>query len=303
LCTPPSTGQAWLEALPDEFQDVRIEVHQPEERKKLAYLATTRLGRRIYLNRTAVDADQLVILTRRSYDSLLGYAGGAEALFPGLSDEATQRELRGKLSLAAPGGEPWPSQREAAEVAWLLGVPFLIQVIEGSDGAIVHVIAGPIESSAEGQRLLDARWRGETDRPADVVLAALGGDPERHTFADLARALWTAARVVKAGGKIIVLSDADPELGPSFDVLRSADGPHVALKRLMDERPADLEAGFLWASAAQHAQLYLLSRLDPDAAEELFTTPLEHAGQAQRLLQGRCLVLPDAHRMMVVVAK
>src|ERR1700686_3513606 len=28
ICAPPSSGQPWLDDLPDEFQDVNIEVHQ-----------------------------------------------------------------------------------------------------------------------------------------------------------------------------------------------------------------------------------------------------------------------------------
>ena len=102
LCLPPSTGQPWLEELPDAFQDVHLEVHDPGDRRGLAYLATTRKGRRIYLNRTAVDADQLVLLTRRSYDCRLGYAGGEGALFPALSDAAAREEAVARLSFHAP---------------------------------------------------------------------------------------------------------------------------------------------------------------------------------------------------------
>src|SRR2546428_12699881 len=100
-------------------------------------------GRRLYLNRTVVDADQTVVVTRRAYDCVTGYSGGAAALFPALSDEATRQHLRGHLSLAAPGGEPWKHQREAAEAAWLLGVPFLVQVIEDANGEILHILGGP----------------------------------------------------------------------------------------------------------------------------------------------------------------
>ncbi|MCI0685128.1 MAG: lactate racemase domain-containing protein [Gemmataceae bacterium] len=301
VCAPPSTGQPWLEELPDEFHDVRIEVHQPEDRKKLAYLATTRQGRRIYLNRTVVDADQTVVLTRRGYDSLLGYSGGAGTLYPALCDAATLRETHSHLSLAAPGAEPWKLKREAAEVAWLLGVPFLVQVIEGSGGAVVHVLGGPVETSTEGERLLDERWRIEVDEPADAVVATLSGDPARHGFAEFGSAWAAAARVVKPDGVIVLLSDAAPVLGVSAEMMRAHEHPGEALKHLKKEPPSDLEPGYQWASAAATAKLYLLSRLNIDVAEELFTTPLESVGQAQKLLRGRCLFLPDAHQTMAVV--
>ena len=169
VCQPPSTGQAWLEELPDEFAEVRLEVHDPSDHRRLSYLATTPRGRRIYLNRSAVDADQLVILTRRSYDCSMGHAGGEGDLFPALSDEATRKELAGKFSFAAPvtgksqrkseSHPHWPLHEEALEVAWLTGNPFLVQVIEGTDTEIAGIVAGSIDSSGEGQRLLDARWR------------------------------------------------------------------------------------------------------------------------------------------------
>jgi nickel-dependent lactate racemase len=301
VCAPPSTGQPWLEELPDEFQDVHVEVHQPDDRKKLAYLAATRQGRRIYLNRTVVDADQTVVLTRRGYDCLLGYAGAEGALYPSLGDQATLEATHTQLSLAVPGADPWKLKREAAEVTWLLGVPFLVQVIEGSAGEVAHILGGPLESGAEGERLLDERWRVEVAEPADVVVATVSGDPARHTFAELARAVGSASRVVKPGGAIALLTDADPKLGPSSALLRQRDDPSEAIRLLLKENPDDLEAGYQWASAAQKAKVYLLSRLAIDVAEELFTTPLENVGQAQKLLRDRCLFLPDAHRTMAVL--
>jgi len=302
VCPASSSQQPWIDELPDAFQDVRVEVHQPGDRKRLAYLATTKQGRRIYLNRTVVDADQLVVLTRRSYDCLLGYAGGEGAIFPGLADQAALEDVHGRLSLEAAGGQPWPLKREAGEVAWLLGMPFLVQVIEGSVGEVLHVVGGSLDSSPVGERLLDARWRVEVDEPADVVLAPLHADESSPlTFDDLSRAFLAASRVVRPGGKIVLISDAQPDLGASAAVMRGYDEPRDALNRLLKEKPADLEAGFGWASAAEQAHLYLLSRLDGDIAEDLFTTPLEHAGQVQKLVERRCLVLPDAHRTTAIL--
>ena len=53
LCEPSSSRQPWLQDLPDGFEEVRLEIHDPKDRKKLSYLAATKLGRRLYLNRTA----------------------------------------------------------------------------------------------------------------------------------------------------------------------------------------------------------------------------------------------------------
>jgi len=303
VCAPPSSTQDWMEGLPDAFQDVHIEVHDPTDRRKLSYLATTRQGRRIYLNRTAVDADQLVVLSRRTYDPLLGYGGGEGALYPALSDEATRQEAWGRLSLAAPQEAAWPVRQEANEVAWLLGAPFLVQVIEGSGEDVAAVVGGSISSSIEGQRLLDARWRQTVASTADTVVAALAGDPGQHDFNDLARALACAARVVRPNGRIVLLTEAAPRLGVGADLLRGTDDHTEALRLLKQQKPGDMAAAFQWVSAAQQAHIYLLSGFGSEITEELFATPLDDAKQVQRLLagEGSCLFLDDAHKGLAVL--
>lgn len=303
ICLPPSTGQPWAEHLPEEFQDVTIEIHDPGERRRLAYLAATRHGRRVYLNRTAVDADQLILLTGLWYDPLLGIGGAEGSLFPTLSDAATIQEMMERLTSDPPRKSAWPIRQEAAEVAWLLGAPFLVQIIAGGSDEIAHVIAGPVECSGEAERLLNERWRVEAAAPADVVLAAMAGDPRRHTFADLGRAFLSASRVVKPGGRIILLTDADPHLGPSAALLRQAEEPGAALNLLTQDKPADVSAGVSWASAAQVAQLYLLSKLPAETVEEMFAIPLLHANEARKLIESAAsvIVLPDAHQTLAVL--
>ena len=44
-----------------------------------------------------------------------------------------------------PGEATWPARQEAEEVAWLLGAPFLVQLIEGSGEEIAHVIGGSLD--------------------------------------------------------------------------------------------------------------------------------------------------------------
>jgi hypothetical protein len=233
---------------------------------------------------------------------VLGYAGGETALYPGLGDEATIELTRTKLHAKAPGKGRWSLGQEATEVAWLLGSPFLVQVIEGAGDDVVHVLGGPIGSSAAGQRLLDARWHVEAESDADVVVAGISGNPRTHTTDDIARAFFHAARVVRPGGSIVLLTDATPTLGPSFDLLRQNEDAGAGLQSVQTEKPADLAAGFMWASAAMQAKLYLLSGLPADVAEELYVVPLEHAEQAARVLtRGTCIFLPDAHKTLAVV--
>jgi nickel-dependent lactate racemase len=296
LSAAPAADQSWLDDLPEEFEEVRVEVHDPKDRKNLAYVATTRAGRRLYLNRSAVDADQLVVLGRPDVEPLLR-RGGAGMLYPALSDEATREEIATER-LSAPA-----LRQQSAEVAWLLGAPFLVQVVEGAGDEVVAVAAGPVDTAEEGLRLYEARWGLAVADLADTVVATVGGDPRRHEFADLARALTHAARVVQPEGRIILLTEAAPRLGPGAEQLRHAEDPARALELIGKGQAPDRAAAMQWAAAAGRAQLYLLSGLPEATAEELFVTPMEHAGQLQRLVRGAgsYLLLEDADKALPTV--
>jgi nickel-dependent lactate racemase len=303
LCPPSATGQPWLEDLPEALEEARLEVHDPGQRKRLSYLATTRGGRRLYLNRTLVDADQVVALSGRRYDPLLGRGGAEGLLYPALSDEETNAALSARLSLDAPGDERWPTEEEAEEAAWLLGLPFFVQAIEGAGDVLAGVVAGAAEASAEGRRRQDERWRQTLPRPAEVVVAGLSGDPDRLTFADLAAAAHAAARVVQPGGRVVLLCRSRPDLGPAGAALLD-EGPERAAERIERQPTRELLPALRWARAVGHARLYLLSGLDDQTAEDLGATPLERAEQAQRLLDagGASLFLDDAHKALAVLS-
>lgn len=297
VLSPPGSPSDWIDELPDEFADVTAETHDPADPKKLAYLATTKAGRRLYLNRSLVEADFVVLLTGRRFDPHSGYAGAENAVFPVLSDEETLADFLGGFST----GDPEAAEGESAEIAWLLGTPFLVQVIEGAGDQVQEVVAGLLDSGAEGIRRQDARWRTTISREPDTVIASVSGAPGGITFLDLAKALATAARVVRKGGRIALLTSAAPDLGPGAEMLRRLDGPEGAKKLLAQEKPDDWAAAALWAFAARRASLFLASGYPDEVAEELFATPIHAPAEVQRLIDtgGAVLLLPDAHKTTV----
>jgi nickel-dependent lactate racemase len=303
ILTAPESSQEWIDELPDEYADVRTEIHDPAHREKLAYLATTSGGRRVYLNRTLVDADFTIVLTGRGYDPLTGYAGAEAAIFPALSDEETRQSLAGEFHVTAPGREPWPVRKEASEILWLLGTPFLVQVVEGEGEAVVDVVAGLPASGAEGIRRQDARWRATIEEEADTAVVAIGNSSGRVTFLDIAKCAACAARVVRKGGRIAILTAAAPDLGAGAQLLRTLEGPSGARRLLAKEKPEDWAACLLWTFAAKNHSLYLASGYPDDVAEELFTTPIRTASEVQRLIDGgeKVLIIPDAHKSMVTL--
>jgi nickel-dependent lactate racemase len=302
LCPPSSGGQPWLEGLPESYEEVHVETHQPQDRARLCYLAATGQGKRLYLNRTLAEADQLVVLSGRGYDPLTGYSGAEASLFPQFGDEGTRHEAVRQLSLNRLGTDT-ALLDEAIEVAWLLGAPFLVQVLVGTRGAVTHVLAGLMTTSSEGRRLLDEEARFQVERAADVIVAVVPGDPGPNDFQAVARALGIAARVVRPNGRIVLLTRRQPRPGDSARLFSKSNNPGRALDFLRREPPVEAVAAYLWLSAAQRATVHLHCGLPGSATAELFVTPLPDAEQIQDSIpaDALCLILPEADRVLVDV--
>jgi hypothetical protein len=269
LVPPPSGNQEWVEDLPDEFGDVHVEVHDPAEVKKVAYLTTTKVGRRVYLNRTLVEAEFVVVLSGRRFDPVCGYSGAEYSLFPELSNAETRAEFEHK---------PPPSEalrNEAATVAWHLGTPVFVQVIEGPGDSVAEVVAGLPGSSAVGVERQNARWKGTVGGPADlVIVTATGG---RVGANELRHAVGLGLNCLRADGRFVLLTDAPAEAA------------------------ADLEKA--WADSDLGPHVYVTAGWDDDVIENLNATRLSSANELQRLIAAadRVTVLPDAHKSLISV--
>ena len=57
--------------------------HDPADRSRMAYLSSTKEGRRVYLNRHVTDADVVIPVGRVGYDPVLGYRGPWNVSFRG----------------------------------------------------------------------------------------------------------------------------------------------------------------------------------------------------------------------------
>lgn len=303
LCAPPGTGQDWLDELPDALEEVRCEIHDPSDDKSLSFLNIMSQGRRLYLNTRMVDADQVIVLCGRRYDPFVGFGGGANAIYPTFSNVETQSETSQLPSLHLPEQSSWPLAEEAVEASWLLGAPFYIQAIEGQGDTIAGFVTGIVESMNEGQRLQNETWKRNVDTTVDTVVIGLSGDPKSHTFLDLADAVSMAVRVLGSHGRIILLTDAEPIQDANTSLVHQSEDPSAVLSKIGREQAFAYRAAWEWATAAEQAQIYLLSHWPSDFVEEMFAVPLDNPEQAQRLISTSesCLVLQDGQKTLAVL--
>ena len=280
---------------------VTWEVHDPDDQTRIAYLATTQEGQRVYLNRLIVDADLVLPVGTLGFDRALGYRGPWSALYPGLSDRATQTRFRGLASDApvSPGALR-PALAESSEVGWLIGCQLQVGVLPGGPQVASEVIAG-LESvvRAQGIAAVDRDWTFQAPERADVVVAGVGGSGRFASMDDLGAALASATRLVRRGGKIVALARVDGTIGPAVRRLAGVENPKAALNRLRGhEGEADYIAAQQIATTLAWADIYLYSGLDADSVEDLAIIPLSRPEEARKLASAApsLIVLNDAER-------
>ncbi len=265
-----------------------VRVHDPDDRTELAYLATTKQGRRIYLSRALTDADVVVPVGRIGYDPDLGYRGPWSVVFPGLTDRETARAVRNG-GFDATGDEPRTVDRaaidESFEVNWLLGTQFHIGLLPGADG-LLEVVAGRDASVRDrGIAELERNWTFRAPARAELVVAGVGRPGTPATLEDLTDALVTATRLVQHGGKIILLSRASGPIGPSLRRLMEVEDPKNAAAALRGhEAFEDYRVARRLARAMAWADLFVYSGLEPQVVEDLSIVALERPEQARRLV-------------------
>jgi hypothetical protein len=286
-------------------RDVSWTVHEPASRSDLAYLAATRGGRRIYLNRHLTDADLVVAIgaLERSPLRMFGGPWAREAIvgpwsvvYPGLTDAPT-RDQAFALSDQAKGADTAQphagGDRESREVGKLLGSLYEIGVIPGAGGGVHDVLAGTLHGSSSAREAVRDAWRFTRETTADLVIARIGRSGQASGWTELVAGVLSALRLVRGGGTLVAYCALDQAPGPAVAALATAEEvrPRAALRGLGEAPDFVLARSLSDIPPAWHVALG--SGLDRDTVEGLGFIALEGVATSQRLVDaaGSCVFI------------
>lgn len=276
----------------EDRPEIVVEVHDPENRETLGYLAANGEAEPIYLNRRLLDADLVIpVVTARPAGSLdpSNLDGG---IFPAFTDINTQRRLRGE-TLAAAGID----DREAAEAAWLLGIQVLVAVVPTADARAARVLVGtPKGIRRAAEHHIESAWRRDVSRKASLVFACIDGDHQQQTWDNIARALHVARHLVQPGGTIVVTSRLGQPTGKSLRRLAGSEAFEKMLQRIRKDRGREALAASLLLQLRQEGRVLLLSNLRPEEVEALGIGAIESTDQLLRLAESHdsCAIIRSA---------
>jgi nickel-dependent lactate racemase len=286
----------------DIARRVELVTHDGTQRAELGYLAASKDGRPIYVNRVLLEADVVLPIACLEVRSTLSYHGAFSGLFPTFSDERTQRrfhtpEYRGSVIRR----RRW---KEVDEAGWLLGVSLMVQVVSGPGNSVLHVLAGGVDSlKKRGRQLCEAAWRYHLPRRSSLVVAGIYGDTWCQTWDSFGRALLAAMNVVTDGGAIVLCTDLAVQPEAALRGLVGADDFETASRNVRRHRSSDASAALALLRALENNQVFLLSRLDHDLVEELGMAPIDDVAEINRLVRHypNCTMISNAQHTVPTV--
>ena len=230
-------------------------IHDPDDRKELAYLAADKAGEAILINRALHEADVVLpigCLRGEQVGRLLRHSRRhLSDVFRHQDAAAISRvwglERQGRAAARADG--------RRRHVAWLLGVTFTVQIVPAAGEQVLHVLAGESEAvRRRSETLRHAAWDWPVERQADLVVAAIEGGPGQQTWENLGRALQVAGSFVEEDGAIAVCCDLAASPGPAMQRLAGETSREAALRHVNKERPVDALAAAQLAHALDRNQ-------------------------------------------------
>ena len=294
--------------LPDDVREkVGWQLHTPDDKNSLSYLASTTGGDRVKLARTLTDAEVVLSVGRIGFDPVLGYRGTNSAFYPALSDADAVVRARGQGHSELQPDDSRPLRQMVDEVGWLLGTQFTIQTTPASNGGVSSVMAGAFEPVLRrGKEFVSRELLVTPDERPELVVVSVTNDAGGHGWNQIGAAIATAGRIVARDGKILVLSDVNEPCGQGMEMLRQVESAADAIKPLRLETPLDLIPATQIATTVQRASVYLLSKLSGNLADELFMFSLSEPTEAVRLIEqteGTVAIIEDAHNVHARIAE
>jgi nickel-dependent lactate racemase len=278
-------------------------IHNPDERKDLAYLAANKDGEAILINRALHEADVVLPVGCLRGDQTAGYFGIHGVIYPSFSDTKTLQRFRGIGTLNGKGPRHRELTADVDHVAWLLGVEITVQIVPAAGEEVLHILAGESEAvRRRGETLRQAAWDWPLERQAGLVVATIEGGPGQQTWENFGRALQAAGSFVDDDGVIAVCCDLAAAPGPAMQHLVGESSRETALRHVNKERPVDALAAAQLAHALDRNRVYLLSGLEASVVEDLDMIPIGGPEELSRLVQKHpsCILLSNAPNVNVV---
>lgn len=286
-----------------ELKD-RIVVHDANK-SECVYLGDAKSGTPMEVNKVAVDADRLVIITSVEPHYFAGYTGGRKSFLPGVASfrtiEANHKLAMNRTaqSLALEGNPVHEDMMDALEQIKGKKI-FTIQMVLDRHQNIYKVASGDINKAfAQAVEWANQVFVVPIPEKADVVIS-VAPYPMDVDLYQSQKALDNGKWALKDGGKIIMVSKCREGVGHAtfLKQLSTSKDPEQVLENLKSEYKLGYHKAAKMAEIAVWADIWAVTDLDPELISSANITPFPSVAAAmERALKenpdARVLILSD----------
>ena len=284
-------------------QSTRIVIHEPNSEAQLCFVGSLQNGQPLLINRTLFEADVIFPIGCTRLDEVVGAAGVFGSLYPRFADAETIRRWRMIDVLDSDQHARW--RNEAEEAGWLIGAPFVMEVVPGPRGSAARVVAGEARAVVQ-ESLATCRelWSCQVSQTASLVIATIDDGHPTQSWENVARAVGAAQGVLQDDGALAICSPPLESPSKSLQRLAAAE-PADVLRQLRHDAERDTWSAWQLAQARLRGPVYLLGGLDMEVTEELGLAPVSDFAELTRLASRHesCILLEDSHQCVVTTSE
>ena len=250
------------------------------------HLGVTGRGTPVDIAEVVAKADRRICLGNIEYHYFAGYSGGAKAIMPGVSTRAAiQSNHRMMVDPLACAGNiaTNPLRADIEEAAALCGVDFILNVVLDEHKKIIKAVAGDVTAAHRaGCAFLDTLYEKKIRSRADIVIVSQGGAPKDLNLYQTQKALDNAKHAVKKGGIVILVGACQEGLGEKTfeDWMTRAEKPGDLIQWVREDFKLGGHKAAAIAMVLENADIYLVSKMEPDFVRSIFLTPFATVQEA-----------------------
>ncbi|MDJ0781000.1 MAG: nickel-dependent lactate racemase [Desulfosarcinaceae bacterium] len=297
-----------------DVQRCRVLNSANRDRSRLVHMGRTSRGTPVDITREAVAADHIIIFGGMLHHLLAGYGGGRKYILPGIAgyDSVQQNHALAITATGAPhprvgpailAGNPVHEDLEEAADIFLEGKSCTyVAVAANGKGELFYCRAGALrETFRDGCARLDAACSVPLPQQADFAVISAGGHRTDGQLYQATKALFNAARAVKAGGRILFVAGCAEGVGNALfaDALIShKDAPAALGRQLCEDFSMPAYVALRVMDLLKRYRVTLVSDLAPDRVHALgFDTTADPQATLDQL-RGRGIVIPFAENIL-----
>jgi nickel-dependent lactate racemase len=298
---------------------IRVQDHDCDNPAQLVSIGRTSNGIDVRINRTAVEAERLILTGVIGFHYFAGYGGGRKSVLPGIASR--QACMASHFAVLNPGQGSGKNQRavtgnldnnpvhQAMTEACALAAPdFILNTVLAPDKRIIAAFAGHWHTAhEEGCRYYREHFSYPLRTKADLVVVSCGGFPKDINLIQAHKSMEYAAQALKDGGVMILLAECRDGFGNAtfFNWFRHKrlDEFEAALR---EKYEINGQTAYSVLQKARRYRIILVSKFPGPQVEEMGMLPaasLDEALQmADRLLppDWTALVMPEGGSVLPV---